>query len=164
MTRTRIAVIIAASAALALSGCGAAPALPDVDAELVALDAAGLAEEVDGTTPAPSASAVDQQRVRPRAIRKHLRRNTLHGEVTVQTRDGVRVVVVQRGTITTVSETGMTVESTDGFESTWTYGDQLRLVKDRKPAEKSVLTTGVQVGVAGVRDGDVTKARLIVVR
>jgi hypothetical protein len=155
MTRTRIAVI---ALALALTGCGAAPSgsavtqdLGDVDAELVALQEAG--------------SAGDGEQARPRAaIRKHLRKNTLHGEVAVQTKDGVRTVVVQRGTITAVSDSGITVESTDGFDLTWTYGDPLRLVRDRKAAERTVLRTGVQVGVGGLRDGDVTKARLIVVK
>jgi hypothetical protein len=165
MTRTRIAVI-ALAAALTLSGCGGAPqaapsgpagtqALGDVDAELVALETVGLADAADGG---------DKQRPRPRLIRKHLRTNTLHGEVAVQGKDGVRTVVVQRGTITEVSDAGITVESTDGFDLTWTYGDQLRLVQDRQAVERSVLRTGVQVGVGGVREGEITKARLIVVK
>ena len=105
MTRTRAVVVLCLSAALALTACGAPQAAPSVpaaagifdgvDAELVALEAAGLVEEE--AAPAPSASADKRERVRPRAIRKHLRKNTLHGEVTVETKEGTRTVVVQRG-------------------------------------------------------------------
>ncbi|WP_328460453.1 hypothetical protein OHA21_29850 [Actinoplanes sp. NBC_00393] len=151
-TRTRIALIVAGvSTALALAACGAVPqadSLDAVDAELVAFEEA----------------AGHSQDVRPGAVRKQLRKNTLHGEMTVQAKDGVRTVVVQRGKITAVTDAGVTVESTDGFDLTWTYGDPLRVVKDREPADKAALTTGAEVGLGGVRDGAVTKARLIILK
>jgi hypothetical protein len=149
-TRTRIAVIVAGvSAALALAACGAAPqTLDEIGAELVALED----------------DAGDPQGVRPGAIRKQLRKNTLHGEMTVQAKDGLRTVVVQRGTITEVTDAGVTVKSTDGFGLTWTYGDPLRVVKDRETTDRAALTTGAEVGLGGVRDGAVTKARLIILQ
>jgi hypothetical protein len=97
------------------------------------------------------------------AIRKYLRKNTLHGDITVQGKDGVKTIVVQRGTVTAVTSTGVSVKSTDGFALTWTFGDKLRLVQDRKAVPTSALKTGQEIGVAGTRDGDVTKARLIAI-
>ncbi|MEU4424640.1 hypothetical protein AB0F81_28810 [Actinoplanes sp. NPDC024001] len=158
MTRTRIAVTLCLSAALALTGCGAPQAASSVPA------AAGTEEDVDLDLVAMEEAGLDQQRDRPGALRKYMRRNTLHGEVTVQAKDGVRTLVVQRGKITAVSDSGITVESTDGFRQAWSYGDPLRIRQDRKAAERTVLRTGVQVGVGGLRDGDVTRARLILVQ
>ena len=82
----------------------------------------------------------------------------------MQTRDGVRTVVVQRGEITAVTETGLTVESADGFQQTWTYGDPLRIVRDGEPIERTALKTGTEIGLGGLRDGSATTARLIRVK
>ncbi|GIF03665.1 hypothetical protein Asi03nite_12030 [Actinoplanes siamensis] len=149
-------MILAATATLALAGCGAAATPSDAGAwaESVAL------EEVGFTTDA-SPSAAPHDGVRPRVVRKLLRRDALHGEVTVQAKDGVRIVVVQRGKITAVDGTSLTVRSTDGFELTWSYGDPLRIVRERKVVDRAALTTGVEVGIGGVRSGSATSARLI---
>ncbi|RAK38338.1 hypothetical protein B0I29_105286 [Actinoplanes lutulentus] len=149
---------------LALGGCaggGVAEAVPDSGLESVALQAAGFAEGLDEVEPSPS----EAEGPRPRAIRKLLRKNTLHGEVVVQGRDGEqRTIVVQRGEVTAADDAGFTVKSTDGFELTWTFGEPLRVVQDRKKAERSAVKAGVQVAVGGARDGSVTAARLVVVR
>ena len=97
-------------------------------------------------------------------LRKHLRKNTLHGEITVQGKDGVRTIVVQRGTVTAVDAKTVTVKSTDGFTQTWTFGDKLRVVQDRKTVEVSALKTGAEIGVAGAKDGDASVARLVAIK
>jgi len=170
MTRTRIALTLTtlgAAGLLALSGCGAgaapagapAAAAADVADEAYALAAVGLETE-----PAPSASAgADRARKHPGA-RKFLRKNTLHGEMTVQGKDGVKTVVVQRGTVTAVDATTVSVKSADGFAQTWTFGDKLRVVQDRKAVATSAIKTGVEVGVAGVKDGDTSAARLVAIK
>jgi hypothetical protein len=98
------------------------------------------------------------------AIRRLLRGNGLHGEVTVQGRKGVRTIAAQRGTVTAVTATAVTVKSADGFTATWTFGDKLRVRQDRRDAERSAVRAGVEVAVAGTRDGDTRTARLIVLR
>ncbi|GAA2716134.1 DUF4388 domain-containing protein [Actinoplanes palleronii] len=157
MIRTGKALVVAATATLALAGCGAAAVSEkEIDPETVALQAVGFVtdEETTATT----------DRVRPKVVRQLLRHNALHGEVTVQAKDGEKTVVVQRGKITAVTDKGLTVESTDGFTLTWTYGDPLRVVQQRKKVERDTLKTGTEIGVGGVESGSATAARLIVVK
>jgi len=97
-------------------------------------------------------------------LRRYLRRNTLHGEVTVQGKDGAKTIVVQRGSITAVSGTGLTVKSTDGYTLTWTLAAKATVVQDKKKAGTSALKTGEQVGVAGTKDGAADNARLIAIK
>lgn len=92
-----------------------------------------------------------------------LRRNTLHGEAVVQTKDGTKTIAVQRGEVTTIDGDSMTVKSTDGFTMTWTFGDKLRVVERRTTIRSTDIEIGTTVGVAGAKDGDRGTARLIVV-
>jgi hypothetical protein len=184
MTRIRTTTLslttLAVAAALALSACGAGPeaASPpaqaaaglaelgdpgDLGDEAYALTAVGLATGLEAD-PAPSASAPAQGRKHRPGIRKYLRKNTLHGEITVQRADGVRTVVVQRGTVTAAGATSVTVKSTDGVTWTWAFDEALRVVQDRKAVAASTLKTGAEVGLAGRKDGTQNVARLIVIK
>jgi len=98
------------------------------------------------------------------AARVLLRGNTLHGEAVVQTKEGTKTVVVQRGTVTAITDTSVTLKSTDGFTLTWTYGDKLHVVEHRTSVKADAIKVGDEIGVAGARDGDRTLARLIVKR
>lgn len=168
MTRNRMALTfttLGLAGLLGLSACGAAPsATAGVADEAVALQAVGLL----AAEPSPAASAdpgpsADPGKQRRPGVRKFLRKNTLHGETTVQGKNGPRTIVVQRGTVTAAAETSVTVKSTDGFTLTWTLGDKLRVVQNRAKADKSAVKVGAEVGVAGAKTGDTTTARLVVV-
>ncbi|MFU8876137.1 hypothetical protein [Micromonospora sp. SL4-19] len=180
-----------ATAALGLAGCGPAQVAQDTAKEtavevaaamgtdgqaLAALgfDAADL--DVDPVAaPAPSASpgehaGPDRKGDRAQEWRKRhrarvlLRKNTLHGEVVVQTRDGgTKTVAVQRGEVTAIDAKSMTVKSTDGFTMTWTFDEKLRVVERRATVRSDEIKVGTTVGVAGTKDGDGGAARLIVV-
>jgi hypothetical protein len=176
MTRTRIALTLTTlglAGLLGLSGCGAgtptaaAPvAAADVTDEAYALQAVGFDTGL-AQDPAPSASDSASPGGRGKGhggVRRYLRKNTLHGEFTVQTRNGVKTIVVQRGTITAMTSTSISVKSTDGFTATWTFGDKLRIVQDKKKVEATALKTGAEVGVAGTKDGTAAAARLIAVK
>ena len=147
MTRTPI---IAAAAVLLLAGCANAPA----PAEPV-----GLVAETRALTEL-EAPAED----RPGAAKRLLRRNTLHGELTVQTRQGVTTVLVQRGEVTAATATGFTVKSTDGFTLTWVFGEKVKVRKDKADAERSAIAAGAQVAVAGAKAGAAATARLVRIR
>ncbi len=120
-------------------------------------------------TPDPSSSAsADGERARPGWRKRHLnrvllRRNTLHGEVVVQTKDGTKTVLVQRGEVTAINDKTMTVKSTDGYTLTWTFGDPIRVVERRNTVQPKDIAVGTQVGVAGTKDGNASTAKLIVV-
>jgi hypothetical protein len=137
MTRTRIALTLTTlglAGLLGLSGCGA-----------------GAGSTPAAAAPAPSASTAnkaDKAGQHPGA-RKLLRKNTLHGEITVQGKQGVRTIVVQRGTVTAVDAKSMSVKSADGFTKTWTLGDKLRVVQDKKKVEPTAIKPGAEVGVVG---------------
>jgi hypothetical protein len=99
-----------------------------------------------------------------RLLRVALAKNTLHGEAVVQTKDGQTVtVVVQRGTITELTDSSVTVKSADGFTLTWRYADNLRVVEKRQTVQPSEVKVGMDVGVAGAKDGASAVARFIVV-
>jgi hypothetical protein len=179
MTRTRIALTLTTlglAGLLGLTGCGGgaapagAPAAPapaaDVADEALALTTVGLTTGLTETDPAPSASAPPGRagkdgKARHPGLRKFLRKNTLHGEMTVQGKDGVRTVVVQRGSVTAVDATTVSVKSADGFSQTWTFGDKLRVVQDRKTVETAAIKQGAEIGIAGAKDGDRNVARLV---
>ncbi|MEV1286657.1 hypothetical protein [Micromonospora sp. NPDC049679] len=180
--------LLAAVGALGLTGCGAAggPArLAEDSIEVVAamgaegqalaamgFDANDISPDQSVATepvaaPAGSASAEpaneqkgERKRHRARVL---LRKNTLHGEAVVQTKDGSKTVAVQRGTVTAIDGSTMTVKSSDGFTITWTFGDNLRVVEHRVAVKPDQVKAGTVVGVAGTKDGDKTSARLIVI-
>ena len=169
MTRTRIlltASSVGLAAVLGLAGCAGTPAATNVSDEVAAMQAIGVETGLAAEpTPAPSTSAAPKAgKERRAAVRKYLRKNTLHGEITVQGKDGTRTIVVQRGTVTGVSATSVSVRSTDGYALTWTYGDKLRVVQNRSTVATTAIKTGAQIGVAGTRNGAATAARLIVLR
>jgi hypothetical protein len=173
MTRTKVALTLSTlglAGLLGLTGCGlttpqAAAAGGDLSDEAYALQTVGL----DTGTPTPAASTGAGTKAgakaggeHRRAIRRYLRKNTLHGEVTVNGKNGVQTIVVQRGTVTAVTSTTVSVKSTDGFTATWTYGPDLKLVQDKKKVETGALKTGEAIGVAGTKDGSTDTARLAV--
>jgi hypothetical protein len=178
MTRTRIALTLSTlglAGLLGLTGCGigtgtttaAVQAAADLSDEATALQAVGFDTGI-AADPSPSASAgaesATPKKDRRIAIRKYLRKNTLHGEVTVQGKDGVKTIVVQRGTVTAVTSTSVSVKSTDGFALTWTFGDKLRVVQDKKAVQTSALKVGQEIGAAGARNGNAIDARLIAIK
>ncbi|PWR09993.1 hypothetical protein DKT68_10410 [Micromonospora acroterricola] len=138
----------------------------DLDVRTVAAPAPG-----GSATPGPSPSAGEKARQKHgedwrkrRQARVLLRRNTLHGEAVVQSKDGAeQTVAVQRGEVTAVDGDSMTVKSTDGFTMTWTFGDDLRVVERRATVQPSEVKVGATLGVAGAKDGDKGVARLILI-
>jgi hypothetical protein len=155
MTRTKFALVLA-TGMLGMTACAAPAAAADFADEASALQAVGFDTGLDAA-PAPSASAPVPARAR--AIRAYLRKNTLHGEVTMKD----RTIVVQRGTVTAVTATSVSVKSSDGFALTWTFGDQLRVRQGKKKADKNALKTGEEIGIAGVKTGTADTARLIAI-
>jgi hypothetical protein len=172
------ALLVGLVCALGLAACGGGPAagaadLTDLSYETEALASIGFATDVAAlraaVAPDPTASAKAGRKAEDRKLRK-LRlafgRNTLHAEATVQTKAGVQTLVVQRGEITAVDDTSVTVKSADGFSLTWTFGDKIRIAKRGAPggqADRAELKVGVTVGAAGLREGSTTTARLIVI-
>jgi hypothetical protein len=86
-----------------------------------------------------------------------------HGEAVVQTQEGDITVVVQRGEVTAISSSSVTVKSTDGFTLTWSFHPELRVFERRATVQPSEIKAGAQIALAGPKSGDKPQARLIVV-
>jgi hypothetical protein len=162
--RTVLALGIAALALAVVTGCGAAPDLSTNDAEgqvlaSMGFDTADLALAPAGEPSASPSASNPGGKHRPRI---KLRKNVLHGETVVQTKDGVKTVAFQRGTVTAISTTSVTVKSTDGFTQTWTIGDKLDVVQHRKTVQASEVKAGAEIGIAGPKENGALTARLIV--
>jgi hypothetical protein len=183
-TSLRLLLPVALLAALALAGCqmggaGAGPATSgdtDLSWDQQALQSIGFSLDdvapgfaaVDPSQLVPSASPSPGRGIRPGRLRHRLLRfgfgrRIEHGEAVVQTDEGTRTVVVQRGQVTAVDATSATVRSADGFTLTWVFGNPFTVVKDRAKATPAAVAVGATVGVAGFKDGGTTTARLLVV-
>ncbi|NKZ07911.1 DUF5666 domain-containing protein [Actinomadura latina] len=127
-----------------------------------------LAVPASAADPSPSPSASPTQYrdhpghpgkghpfLRARALRG------VHGEATVKRKDGFHLATWQRGKITSVSSTGLTVRSDDGASWTWTANGDTRVRKDGGQAALKDLANGEQVLVAGERSGETRTARLV---
>ena len=148
--RNRLGVAIATVALgvvgmLGLAACspGAAAAARRCRRKQSALTALGFTDS-DVTTgdrgdqrvrprPAPtqprtaSAPAAAPARHPPRALRGHVE----HGQITVETKNGDKTIDVQRGTVTAITATTVTVKSTDGFTLTWTSATRSQVIEHR---------------------------------
>ncbi|HEU4421797.1 MAG TPA: hypothetical protein VFR67_04555 [Pilimelia sp.] len=150
---------------------GVAAGIPaELDAEQQVLAAVGFETQAEPSPDATPSAGRDRDGERAGPRKRHtarvlLRRNTLHGEAVVQTKDGgTKTILVQRGTITAITDTSVTVKSADGFTQTWTFGDKLHVVEHRTSIKADAIAVGDEIGVAGTRDGDRAVARLIVKR
>jgi hypothetical protein len=159
---------LGAAGLLGITACGSPAGSPAATIELAAeaqtLSVLGVEsglETLGAAAPSQEAAKKDGKRGPARQL---LRKNSLHGELTVNTKDGVRTVAAQRGTVTAVTDTGVTVKSTDGFTATWAFGDKLRVRQAKQDAERGAVKNGVEVAVAGAKNGDAFTARLIVVK
>jgi hypothetical protein len=117
-------------------------------------------------TPAPSA---DKLKERARAGLGHaagwrhaLGRRVLHGEVTVQTNEGVKILVLARGEVTALSKDAITINSSDGVETSFAIDGDTRYRFRNEPAQRAELKVGADALVAGEKSSDRAVARRVV--
>jgi hypothetical protein len=183
--KLRVALATAALGAvtvLGLAACSplaASAAAVDMSPEASALSALGFSPDqvvpaadtspspaASGTPAKPGASAhpgVKHPALRRLTIRRALAKNVEHGEVVVKTKDGDKTIDVQRGTVTAISSTSITVKSADGFSETWTFGSPIHVIEHRTTVQPSNVTTGATVGLAGTKSGSNLTASLLVI-
>jgi hypothetical protein len=139
-----------------------------VVAGVLLLSAGGVAlaaQSSPSTTQAPGATA-DKARAgflgRGAGWRHGLARRALHGELTLQTRDGVKTVVVARGEVTDLADDSITVKSSDGVSTSFRIDGNTRFGFLREPDPRAELKVGDTVWAAGTKSGDATTATRIV--
>jgi hypothetical protein len=85
----------------------------------------------------------------------------LHGEATVQRKDRFHVRTWQRGEVTSVSPTNVTVRSADGTAWTWATHAGTTVRKNKEKAAVSSLAKGDRLFVFGERYGATRTAKMI---
>ena len=89
--------------------------------------------------------------------------HVLHSEATVEAPDGTtKIVVSQTGDITDISDSTITVKSSDGFESTYTIDKDTRIALNGTDGALSSLKKGDTVHVAGTKHGSTTHAEAVI--
>ena len=124
----------------------------------------GLAYAADGDNPTPPTSSGDvgpDPSPAPGKHHRHFLGRIEHGEFTVRTQDGTRVIDVQRGAVTDVSGQSITVKSADGFNGTYTVDPQTKVRKNRQDARIDQVATNDQVVVFADKNGTTALAKRI---
>ena len=149
MTRTRIGLALSA-AVLGLSG-------------LVGFTAGGswAATPVAQPTPEPTAPPATSEPGMPGG--HHGMDGILHGEGTITTKQGTQLVAIQHGTVTSVSDSKLTVKSSDGYTRTWSLSPSVHILEHRTTLQPSSVKVGTDLALAGSRNGTQLTANLIIV-
>jgi hypothetical protein len=146
MTKRTKVTLVAGTAALALAGIGGGVAFASSGTPAVAPAAA-----VTTSAPAPA----------PGQHAKRWASRVEHGQFTVRTKQGDRVVDVQRGQVTAVSATSVTVRSGDGFTATYTVAGTSKVRDQKKSATIGAVHDGDHVAVLATRSGGKDTVRRI---
>ena len=130
----------------------------------------GVASADPTPTPSPSASAspsaapsTSTKATKTNKAGKHRRnlaQRALHGEVTLGGKKH-QVVDFQRGTVSAVSSTSITVESADDFSATYVIDAKTKVRVAKKPGAVADVETGDKVRVVAVKDGSTVTAKRI---
>jgi hypothetical protein len=156
MTKRTKMTLAAGAAALALAGIGGGVAFASDASTPGATPTTAAAATTSTTTPA-----------HPRKARS-LWSRAEHGEVTLNTKKGDQVIDAQRGQVTAVSSTSVTVRSADGFTATYsvTGTSKIRVAKakstianvhDGDRVSLTALRAGGTATVRGLTDGGAAK-------
>jgi hypothetical protein len=94
--------------------------------------------------------------------RHALGRRVLHGEMTVQTREGVKTLVVARGEVSALSDDAITVKSSDGVETSFKLDGETRYGFRNEPAPSAELKVGDTAFVTGEKSGGGAVAKRVV--
>ena len=92
--------------------------------------------------------------------KRDLARRALHGEVTLGGKKHT-VVDFQRGTVTAVSSTSITVKSADDFSATYVVDPGTKVRHKKDEADIGTVKTGDKVRVVAVKDGSILTATRI---
>lgn len=86
----------------------------------------------------------------------------LHSEATVKAPDGTtKVVVSQTGDITDISDSTVTVQSSDGFDATYTIDKNTRISLNGNDGTASSLKKGDTVRIFGTKSGATNHANAV---
>jgi hypothetical protein len=176
----RIVTSVAASTVLLGSGAAIGVALTGGASASTAGTSPGTAASSSAATPAGSAAAgrcaklverltANDHKVAASRLRAFCKSPLVrlalvggaHGEVTFQTKAGPKTIAVERGTIQSVSDAGITVLAKDGTTWAWDFVASTVVRDDKQAVGRNQLSNGETVLVLGQVVGGVHDARLI---
>ena len=111
-------------------------------------------------TPGASTTAKPGKANKANTAKRNLVQRALHGEVTLGGKKH-QVVDFQRGTVSAVSTTSITVLSTDGFSATYGVDAKTKVRHAKEQASIADVKTGDKVRVVALKDGSSTTAKRI---
>jgi hypothetical protein len=141
---------------------------------LVAAGGAALAaQDTTSMTQAPSAGGTADKANKANKARagvlgrgggwRHaLGRRVLHGEVTLETREGVKTLVMAYGQVTALSRDAITIKSADKVETSFGIDGATRFGFRNQPTPSAKLKVGEDALVAGEKSGDRATASRVV--
>lgn len=92
---------------------------------------------------------------------RRLAARALHGEVVVGGKNQQRTIDVQKGEVTSVSSTSLTMKSVDGYTKTYVITSATRVRSKRKPSSISNVKPGERAFVVARKNGDTATARVV---
>lgn len=136
-------------AATGIIGAGVAGGLTYAAVSAPAVASSDLGSAVDNALNAasPDPGAGDHAGMRRGMGRRGLLNRIEHGELTLQTRQGDRTVDLQRGVVSAVSPTSISVTSPDKFAGTYTVDSSTKVRTRSGLVSISAVHTGDQVFV-----------------
>jgi hypothetical protein len=84
-----------------------------------------------------------------------------HADAVIRTKSGPKDVLIQRGQITALDGSSMTVRSADGWSGSWTLTSATHYRADGSKASMSALKVGDRVFVAGPGQGHSGSAQVV---
>jgi hypothetical protein len=165
--RRRWAAVLAVTAVVvgggAFAAAEAATGSPAAPTALTASQASTTTSTSPSTEAATSAQAKKQALRRDRLAR--LRRlGGMYGQATFDTKQGVRTLAFERGTIVSVSGDEVVVRAHNGMTEAWTLTTKSVVRENGKATPKSALATGELVFTGGPVAGSAHDVRVIVIR
>lgn len=140
MNKRTKTVLATGSLALVLAGAGAGVAAAQTTTS-------PTPPEATSSAPAPAATPGKHSHHKGEMGRVE------HGEFTVHTKTGDKVVDTQRGVVTTVDAGSVTVKSTDGFTATYTLDPSTKVHKGKQTAATTQIATNDVVRVLANKTG-----------
>ena len=131
-------------------------------AALAAQGATSTARQGATTTTSPGKAKAKAGALGRAGWRHALGRRVLHGEVTLQTQQGTKTVVMAHGTVTALSKDAITVKSSDGVQTSFKLDGDTRFGFRNEPAPSAELKVGEDAFVTGEKPGGTATARRVV--
>ncbi len=134
----------------------------------------GVAMAADSSSPSPTSAAASTSSntgstggpgtARTSRLKGALGKRVLHGEFTVQTKNGVKVYDTEIGVVTAVSPTSVSVKASDGYTQTWTLASTTHVRANKGKGTLADLTVGETVRLLGPTAGGTATAQIALVR